>query len=319
MEGPRVLVVEDDPILRRLAVKLLEGERYKTLDAEDGQTGLSLAFTYKPDLILLDRVLPDLDGMEVLRRLRAHFVTTHIPVIMVTSRDELNDRIEGLGSGADDYVGKPFDSRELIARVAAIIRRSESSLGADPLSKLPGNTVIRAHVRRKLEAGSACSIGYVDLDNFKAYVDNYGFEAAGNIIKKTAQILYNAVMDHGDPEDFLGHIGGDDFLLISTPRKAEEVSARLVEAFDAFAPQCYSAMDRERGYIEARDRYGAQRRFPLVSISVAIIDLPEGASPDPVPLAEFAGHCKSAVKRDRGSGWKRFPYGAEGKGMAGTA
>ena len=304
----KVLIIEDDPLLRELASALLETSGYEPLEAGDGKDGLSMAFAERPDLILLDRGMPDMDGVEVLRRLRANFVTTHIPVILVSGRHELNDRLEGLASGADDYIIKPYDRQELMARVGAVIRRTQQSLGADPLTKLPGNLVLRHQFQQRLAAGNGVCIGYVDVDNFKAYVDHYGFEAAAFVIQKAAQMLYAAVTDHGDPQDFIGHIGGDDFLLLSTTSKIDHVAAALVESFAALAPQFYSDGDRARGYIEGKDRFGTMRQFPLVSLSVVIICIPPGAHADPDHVAAYAAHCKTELKRDRGKGWKRFEY-----------
>lgn len=308
MPKHRVLIVEDDPMLRELAWVLLEKEGFEPLEASNGREGLTIAFTARPDLILLDRGMPDMDGVEVLRRLRANFVTTNIPVIMVTGRHELTDRLEGLASGADDYIVKPYDRQELIARVTAVIRRTQQSLAADPLTKLPGNLVLRDQFQQRVASGNGVCIGYVDVDNFKAYVDNYGFESAAFVIQKAAQMLYVAVTDHGDPQDFIGHIGGDDFLLLSTTAKVDRVAAALVESFDALAPQFYSAGDRARGYIDGKDRFGTARKFPLVSLSVVIIAIPPGSTADPDRIAAHAAHCKTDLKRERGTGWRRFEY-----------
>jgi diguanylate cyclase (GGDEF)-like protein len=223
----------------------------------------------------------------------------------------MDHRVEGLTAGADDYVIKPFDQRDLLARVASALRRSQHSLAADPSTKLPGNVVIRRHLQRKLQEDAECSVAYVDLDHFKAYVDFYGFERAGDVIHAVAQILQRAVAKHGGPHDFVGHIGGDDFLLISQPSHVEVVVQNLVESFAAEVPTYYSEQDGARGYITGQDRYGAQRQFPLLSLSVAIVEIRAGCCPAAADVAAFAGHCKQHIKSDRGQGWRRYPYDAK--------
>ena len=308
MDRAKILIIDDDSISRRFISKALDLAGYDWYEAKDGVEGLATATQLEPDLILLDRVMPQMEGLEVLRRLRNHYLTNHIPVIMLTSLDDIDYRVEGLTAGADDYVIKPFDNRDLLARVAAALRRSENSLAADPSSKLPGNAVLRRQLQLRLQAGTGCAVAYIDLDHFKAYVDNYGFEKAGVVIRGVAQIVQRAVKAHGHPEDFIGHIGGDDFLLIAYPATAEAVCRQLVEDFDRSVSSYYTATDLASGYIEGFDRYGTARRFPLLSLSIAIIEVPAQCSPDSSEIASFAGRCKQNIKNDRGLGWKKYAF-----------
>lgn len=311
VERVRVLVIDDDEDIRRLVRKVLDRESYKMLEANNGQDGLTLTFTELPDLIVLDRQMPGMDGLEVLRKLRAQLTTRHIPVILLTAMRDVDQRVKGLQSGADDYVLKPFAPRELRARVAATLRRSESDLVADPLTKLPGNLVLRKELGRRLERKSNFSLCYADINHFKAYVDHYGFERASEVIQRLAQLIYNSWVDHGAQEDFIGHIGGDDFLLLTGQERAEPVSVALVEGFQAMVSEFYDEADLRRGYIKGVDRYGAQRRFPLISLSVAIIDVAPGDVSDNRELAAFAARCKEDVKQrgeKRPLSWRRYRY-----------
>jgi len=310
MEDTRILIVDDQRMARRVIARALEAAGYQCHEAGDGATGLSLSRELTPDLILLDCVMPRLSGIEVLQQLRLDFRTSHIPVILLTSLDAMDHRVEGLQAGADDYVIKPFDERDLLARVAAALRRSRHSLAADPTSRLPGNQAIRHHLQHRLKAGAGCSVAYVDLDNFKAYVDFYGFERAGNVINAVAKLMHQVVADYGCADDFVGHIGGDDFLLIADSLTIESVCKNLIESFDREVPSFYNSADRLRGYIDGHDRYGTSRRFPLLSLSVAIIDITSGISPDPIDLATFAGRSKLDIKSNRGLGWRRYSYNA---------
>lgn len=307
-DRPRVLILDDDEDLRRLVVAALGRKSYQLLEADNGRDGLALAFVELPDIILLDRQMPGIDGLEVLRNLRANLTTRHIPVILLTAMWDIDQRVQGLQSGADDYVTKPFSPPELAARVEANLRRARSDLIADPLTKLPGNLVLRQELGRRLEREESFSICYADLDNFKAYVDHYGFERASEVIQRLAQVIYNCWVEQGDQVDFIGHIGGDDFLILAGQERAEPLSIAVIDGFLEKVPEFYGEGDRLQGYIEGVDRYGVQRRFPLLSITVAIIDVQPGDFTDRRELAAFAARCKDKLKQ-RGKetqSWKHY-------------
>jgi diguanylate cyclase (GGDEF)-like protein len=310
MNRARILIIDDDSIARRFVSKALDLAGYDWYEAKDGAEGLASATQLEPDLILLDRVMPQMEGIEVLQRLRKHYLTNHIPVIMLTSLDDIDYRVEGLSAGADDYVIKPFDDRDLLARVAAALRRSEQNLDADSLTRLPGNAALRRQLQRRLQDGVGCAVAYIDVDHFKAYVDNYGFEKAAVVIRGVAQIVQLAAKAHGHPDDFIGHIGGDDFLLIAHSATAKKVCQHLLEEFDRSVSNYYNATDLASGYIEGSDRYGTARRFPLLSLSIAIIEVPTNCTPDLEEISSFAGRCKQDIKNNRGPGWKRYAFTA---------
>ena len=308
---PQILIVDDDEDTRRLVWSILKNERYDLIEANNGQYGLALAFTELPDLILLDRQMPVMDGLEVLNKLRANMTTRHIPVILLTAMGEVNERVQGLNTGADDYIIKPFATQELRARVEATLRRSQRDLITDPLTKLPGNPVLRKELRRRLKSQESFSLCYADINDFKAYVDSYGFEGASEVIQRLGQMIYNCWVEHGAPDDFIGHIGGDDFFVLTGQERAEPLSIALVTGFNERVGEYYKKMDRDRGYIEGMDRYGVQRRFPLLSLSVAIIDIAPGDFSDSKELAAFAARCKEDVKQTRSETkqyWKRYRY-----------
>lgn len=309
---PKLLLVEDDEDVRNLLRVLLKG--YDIVEAKTGAEGLSLAFASPPSLILLDRKLPDQDGLELLAKLRSQLTTRHIPVIVLTAKAEVEDRVAGLKLGADDYIAKPFAPAELVARVESALRRSQDALVTDPLTKLPGNEVLRAKIASCLEDRVQFSLCYVDLNNFKAYVDNYGFERASELIQRLAHVCYSSLVDNGAPEDFLGHLGGDDFFFVAGQERAQALVDNVLTAFDGLAPGFYNETDRERGYIEGIDRYDNPRQFPLTTLSVAVIEVEPGEYEDPRALAAYAARCKSVVKkRNQGSsntGSFRRPTGA---------
>lgn len=272
-EMGRILIVEDDDDIRELLRASLELHGHVTIPAATGEQGLRLALGERPHLVLLDIMLPDVTGFEVCQRLRGGAMTSHIPIIMLTARGETADKLAGFEMGADDYITKPFDTDELLARVEVQLRHVERNLLSE-LTGLPGNTQIEQSIKRLIEMGDEhWAILYVDIDHFKEYNDVYGFIQGNEVIKATGRILQEAVRQCGTGEelDFVGHIGGDDFVVITRPERAEKISRHIIRRFDAIAPTWYSQADRERGYIVAADRRGNVIKIPLATVSIGVV------------------------------------------------
>jgi diguanylate cyclase (GGDEF)-like protein len=151
------------------------------------------------------------------------------------------------------------------------LKRNKLVLDTNPLSKLPGNPSIQARIEREIQKGSAFAVLYLDLNNFKAYNDSYGFEAGDRIIKATANLLVKLTIQTEGSEDFIGHIGGDDFIIVTTYEKSEELAQRILTGFDEIAPSFYKKEDRERGFITSTDRQGNIKQFPFLSLSIGIV------------------------------------------------
>ncbi|MCG8352993.1 MAG: response regulator [Chloroflexales bacterium] len=298
---PHILIVDDEPDIRRLVALQLAEESYRTTAVGTGAEALYIAQQQPFDLVILDLLLPDLDGFTVLGGLRAHPRTALTPIILLSSMDASQQKVRGLQLGADDYVTKPFSEAELSARVQAAMRRSELEGSANPSTRLPGNVVIERSIRRRIDQQTPFAVCYSDLDNFKAYNDTYGFLKGDSLIQQTARVLTTAVREHGNPDDFVGHIGGDDFIIITTPDRVAMICRHAIAHFDAMAPLFYSAEAREYGYIETLDRQDKLVQFPLVSISIAVVS----SLPNPFHhLAEVAQRSvepKKLAKRQEGS------------------
>ncbi|MDD5194521.1 MAG: diguanylate cyclase, partial [Candidatus Omnitrophica bacterium] len=213
----------------------------------------------------------DLQGIEVCKILRKDSLSMHLPILMLTGKGETDDKVRGLEAGAHDYMVKPFSPQELIARVRMLIRRSNINLDANPLTRLPGNVTIYKELEEKIKSKEKIAVFYIDIDNFKAVNDYYGFERGDQVIKETAHILINAIQEKGTPNDFLGHIGGDDFVIIASIEHAEEIAKRIIAEFDRSAPKFFDEKDRIKGYIEASGRDKEIHKFGFLTISVGII------------------------------------------------
>jgi len=293
----KVLVADDDPDLRDILRSILEPNTFEVLEASDGSTALEAAQRHRPDLVILDYMMPRLDGAEVCQALKQDLLLRHIPIIMLTGRSEIQDKVHGMDAGADDYLVKPFEPQELLARVRMVLRRTAQELEANPLTKLPGNVSIQKELETRLASGAPLAVCYCDLNQFKAFNDHYGFERGDQAIAHTATILLEAVRHHGNPTDFLGHIGGDDFVIVTTPDRAEPISERIIEQFDAAISQLYDEADRKRGYVLSKDRTGKLVKVGVLSISIAVVTNSEQPLTHVGQIAKIGAELKTLAKR----------------------
>ncbi|HJU51220.1 MAG TPA: response regulator [Acidimicrobiia bacterium] len=266
----RILVVDDDPDILSVVKINLELEGYEVDTAEDGREAVDKAMIEAPELILLDIMMPRMDGLTALRRIRSHGTTGNTSVILLTARGLPEDRVKGLELGADDYITKPFDISELVARVKAVLRRTQAARDLSPLTGLPGNFRIGAEIEQRIESGASFALIHCDLDNFKAFNDHYGFMRGDEVIRFCARCMVEATEAIGEPDAFVGHIGGDDFVALISAEKAEEYCKRVIETFDDGILDNYDTADALRGYIEVIDRRGERYAFPMVSISMGV-------------------------------------------------
>lgn len=298
---PSILIIDDDPLVRRIVARTLSAQGYCVHEASTGAEGLAFAIQHPPDLILLDLVMPGLDGFQVCSRLRQNPLTVNIPIVMLTALNQTESVVHGLQVGADDYITKPFDVTELQTRIQAHLRRRERDLSANPLTTLPGNTAIEHLLWQRLNAGQPIAVLYIDLANFKEYNDQYGWLQGDKIIKHLAQLILEVVRTHGGPADFVGHIGGDDFVVLTTPPHAEKIAQELIARFDTIAPTFYPEDVRARGYIEVMDRRGKLFHAALMSISIAIVTNEHVQFQHPGQIAARAAEVKRYVKSLPGS------------------
>jgi signal transduction histidine kinase/DNA-binding response OmpR family regulator len=299
--GTRVLVVDDDPAIRAICAEVLRNQGLEVSEADTCAEARRLVLERRPHLALLDVQLPDGDGFSLLESLSDERAAEPFAAVFLSARGETADKVRGLRLGADDYLTKPFDARELVARVDAVLRRREAALQASPMTRLPGGCAIDQEVERRLAARASFALSYVDLDHLKAYNDTYGYAKADGVVLQTAGILRDAMVRLGGEGAFLGHVGGDDFVLLTAPERAARVCAEVVAAFDRVIPLYYERADRERGTIDAVDRFGVLRSFPLLSISIATVAAPPGRFDRHADLARAAAELKERAKRVKGS------------------
>ena len=299
----KILVVDDDKFIVKIITDKLEKEGFEVLSALDGSAGLTSVYENTPDLILLDLVLPGgKNGNEICRLLRNDTRTSHVPIIMLTSRKETDDIVAGLEAGADDYITKPFDTTELVARLKTHLRRAKQVKSFNPLTGLPGNIMIEEEIKAAVnDKKSNFAVLYFDLDNFKAYNDVYGFLKGDEVLKLVAHIIQQCISQFGNSHDFLGHIGGDDFIAITTPEKSDVVCEQIIQRFDSTIPLFYTPEDRRRGYIVTADRKGIQCHYPIISLSIAVVTNEKKPISSHWEVVELAAELKKFAKSQPGS------------------
>ena len=293
----KILIVDDDPDIRDILKLTLSEENYQILEAKDGEEAMRIVNSKPLDLILLDYKVPKIDGRQVCRLIKKDLLLRHLPVIMVTGKGDINDRVNGIDAGADDYIVKPFEPKELLARIRMILRRTERDLEANPLTRLPGNVSIINELQRRLDSRNKFAVCYLDLDKFKAYNDKYGFEHGDEVIRETARILIRAVQENGDPEDFIGHIGGDDFVIVTTLQRSDGLCAKIIEDFEKASPTFYNEKDRATGFIIGKDRKGITQKIPLLSISIGVVTNENMKIDHVAQIGEIGAELKEVAKQ----------------------
>jgi diguanylate cyclase (GGDEF)-like protein len=292
----RILLVDDDAELARF---LTEDLRSLGHDVEHARSAAAVerAMLARPDLVVLDAGAHSVD---VVRRLRADPLTAWLPVIVLSDHADAATKALTLSAGADDCVGKPFDPLELAARVEGTLRRSADIRSLSPLTGLPGNHRIEVEIAARTASQTPFAVCHVDLDDFKGFNDAYGFSRGDGLLLLMAACLHRATLAAGEPTPFLGHVGGDDFVVVCAPEQAERLCLRAAQEFAKLSLPHYDAADAARGCLETVDRRGETRRQPLVSVSAGVA-LHHGGPGDHRAVVAVATEMKQVAKREVGS------------------
>lgn len=267
MSNGRILVVEDDFDISNMLRIFFTGQGYNVEVASRGNDALDMCRKQLPDLIVLDIMLPDMDGYAVCRELRTTTRTSHIPIIFLTQKDERSDRIAGLELGADDYITKPFDIEELKLRVRTAIRTHQRLNMTDPKTGLPSGRLIENQLRTLMQTEDWTFI-QSGIDHYKPFLDEYGFVAGDEVLRFTAMILNQVVDKHGTLDDFVGHTGSEIFIIITKSPNAQNMADELRARFDEEVQSHYNFMHREEGGIMLPDGSTA----PLMKMSLGMVN-----------------------------------------------
>jgi diguanylate cyclase (GGDEF)-like protein len=298
--SPRILVVDDDPDIARFIEVNLRTQGHEVEMASDGVEALERAVDWRPDLALIDVMMPRMDGFEVVERIRANPRTANMSIILLTAKALTADKVLGITKGADDYIIKPFDPIELMARVKGTLRRAQEMRSESPLTGLPGNIRILEFLGNLVSAEQPFALLYADLDNFKAYNDHYGFLRGDDALRFAARSIQETAFDVGGEDVFVGHLGGDDFVVVCPPDSSESLCKELLERTAREFPSLYEDEDRDRGYIEIENRQQQVERFPLLSISIGVATTSRRRFTHPSEAVAVATEMKEFAKRTEG-------------------
>lgn len=296
MSEGRILVVEDDFDISNMLQLYFKSQGYEVFVAPRGSTALDLTRQKLPNVIVLDIMLPDIDGYEVCRRLRTNLRTSHIPIIFLTQKDERSDKIHGLELGADDYITKPFDVEELRLRVRNTIKSAEIASLTSPSTGLASGKLIEQQIRDLLhrEDWGILYIGIKGLDEFN---EAYGFVAGEEVLRFTGMLLGDVVDEMGTPDDFIGHIGGDDFLVITHKDLITKLRNEIVSRFEDNVGTHYDFMTRMQGYLVLKNDAGEDVQSPLMTLQIGELAADEGPFTDIREVTEAAAEAR---RRKRG-------------------
>ena len=267
----KILVVDDEPTIVELIEESLHIEGYDTNRAYSGEEALEQLAKDPPDLVLLDLMLPGMDGYEVCRQMQKDVRLSQIPVIMLTAKSAVADKVAGYQKGADDYITKPFDTEELLVRVRAQLHHLYHEQIND-LTGLPGSEAVEAEITRRTQhPDEAWAIIYVDIERFTVYNEVYSYLEGDEMIKMAAKVLRDVVGSVGNPGDFVGHVGGDNFAIVTTPPRTARIMQLAQARFDAAVPDFYSPTDRNQGYVVSINHEGNLCQTPLASLSFDVV------------------------------------------------
>ncbi|MFH1415597.1 MAG: response regulator [Elusimicrobiota bacterium] len=263
----KILIVDDSQILVEMLKFNLENKGYIVTFAYNGDEALQYLKKHTPDLVILDIMLPDMNGLDIFNKLRENRKTFFTPVLVISVRDRPSDRIEGLKMGVDDYLTKPFEVEELILRIDALFKKNKLVMSANPLTNLPGNKNIVSELYNRLDKGETISLAYFDIGNLKSYNEKYGYDRGDDVIKFTAGLLKKALSGN----DFIGHSGEDDFVLIFNAENDEKICTGIIEEFDRKINSFYDKEDSENGYVTIKTRKGRNKKYSIIRLYAGIV------------------------------------------------
>jgi len=295
----KILLADDSHAIRFLVSEILTNAGFTVIEAEDGQEAVEKTYKENPDLLILDYEMPKKTGFEVVREVRSRTGYLHTPIIIFTAVTDKSTKLEGLGLDIDDYLTKPADEDEIVARVKLLLKRNKQKMDCNPLTRLPGNPSIQTRVEAEIASGRPFAVLYCDLNNFKSFNDHYGFEAGDRVLKAVADIITRAAAKARD--SFVGHIGGDDFIVVCPFEAAESVAGEITREVDQVAPSFYSETDRAQGFMTAANRKGEMENFKFLSIGIGIVHNTKRPLTSFAMVSNIGSELKCLAKQHEGS------------------
>ncbi len=297
----KILLADDSHAIRFLVSEILTSAGFTVVEAEDGQEAIEKTYKENPDLLILDYEMPRKTGFEIVQEVRSRTGYLHTPIIIFTAVTDKSTKLEGLGLDIDDYLTKPADEDEIVARVKLLLKRNKQKMDCNPLTRLPGNPSIQARVENQIAAGQPFAVLYCDLNNFKSFNDKYGFEAGDRVLKTESEIIVAAATQ--DPNSFVGHIGGDDFIVVCAFDKAEAIAQEIASKTDQIAPSFYNEEDRKNGYMVSTNRRGETEKFKFLSIGIGVVHNTKKPLTSFAMVSNIGSELKCLAKKHEGGSY----------------
>lgn len=286
----KIVVAEDDDAIAHMVGMALGDAGFLCIRASNGEDALKLVRTHDPDLLILDVMMPRIDGIEVARRLKADVMLSRVPILMLTALSSVDSKIEGFEAGADDYLVKPFDLREFAVKVRAMIRAQQRERERNPTTGLPGSRAVESHLEEVLNKGGPSAVVHIDLHNFDHYADQIGFSRADDLARGLGDLVLSHCRELSAGSAFVGHLGGADFIAVVAGDHGETLAKSVVESFEAKRGDLIAEAPSER------------RR---VKMAVAVVST-EGVESGSMLAERLASAMRQAKQRD-GSSYVVWP------------
>lgn len=296
----RILLLHHDPTEIERLTAGLSRSGFSVVVADAGRLALHELVHDPPCLVLAAEGTNGRSADTLARELRADPFLGRLPLIILIRDSRVND-VDWATLGVDDYIAVPSRPDEVPQRVRLCLSRLERSLDANPLTRLPGNSTILHETTARIESGAPFALAYLDLDNFKSFNDRYGYARGDEVLVVTCRILTTVVSELAGTDGFVGHVGGDDFVFMSSPATIEAICQTLIKRFDLVIPDFYDPEDRGKGFIDSVDRRGNHERFPIMSLSIAVVTNEHRTITHPGDVSKIASELKKIAKSQAGS------------------
>lgn len=288
-----VLIVTPDTAVKDILHRMLESSAGTSV-FDHLRAAFDHIYNEIPNLLIVD-IHGDPEAAGLLNTLKEDPLFAHLPVLVILGEEDPVPDWETFP--VEDYIWREDLERDVRIKVELCLARSERIVEVNPLTRLPGNISINRQIQSRLDRGLPFALAYADLDHFKPFNDKYGFSRGDEVIKITGRLMLNIVRNKSQRDIFIGHIGGDDFVCIMNPALIEETCQEVINAFDRIVPSFYDPEDREQGYIQAHNREGQERKYPIMGISIGIASADKGAFSHYGEVTSVASEMKHKAKK----------------------
>ena len=297
-----IYIIDDDESSKKVFEKLFENDpEYKFISVNSDK--IDIALKNIPSIIIINEDAIKVDIIDLCKKIRNDDDNSITPIIVVSSNINRRHRIEILKESVEYYIKKPVNAQYLYFTIKNLSRLININRRISPLTGLPGNVQIHAELKKRLLNNEEFSVLYLDLDNFKAYNDTYGFLKGDEIIKYTADTIMKCIHSFSQTNTFIGHIGGDDFVAIIPILNCDKICENIIGNFDAGVSRFFTEEDSEKGYIEVANRRGVVEQFPLTSISIGVVEADKDRFANILEIGEVGAQVKHMAKSVQGSSY----------------